>query len=116
MGDVYLAANMPGGDNFIIHNIVFVTETGHTGTLDDPEAETEAPSTDAVTEDNVTEEPSIPAGAVTDAPDDEKKSGGMSAMWIAAIIVTVVVAVGFVVFLYIYTGKGAKKENKEKAE
>ena len=112
IGDIFLAAYMPGGDNFLIHNIVFVTEKGHTGTLVDPEAETEAPETDPSTEADATEEPSVPAGAQTDAPKNEK-SGGISAMWIVAIIVTVVAAVGVVAFSFIYSKKGTKTEDKE---
>ncbi len=113
IGDIYLAAYMPGGDEFLIHNIVFVTETGHTGTLIDPEAETEAPETDPVTEAEVTEEPSVPAGNVTDAPSDDEKGGGISTMWIVAIIVTVVAAVGVVVFFFLYSKKSSQStENK----
>ncbi len=113
IGDVYLAAYMPGGDEFLIHNIVFVTETGHTGTLVDPEAETEAPETDTVTEADVTEEPSVPAGIVTDTPSDDEKGGGISTMWIIAIIVTVVAAVGVVVFFFLYSKKSSQSaENK----
>lgn len=113
IGDVYLAAYMPGGDEFLIHNIVFVTETGHTGTLIDPEAETEAPETDPVTEAEVTEEPSLPAGNVTDAPANDDEDGGISTMWIVAIIVTVVAAVGVVVFFFLYSKKSSQNtENK----
>lgn len=116
IGDVYLAPFMPGGDDFCIHNLVFVTETGHTGTLVDPEAETEAPETSpAPTE---TEEPSVPAGNVTDAPadDDDKKSSSMSTMWIVAIIVTVVAAVVVVAVFYMYSKKPSTAQNTDKKD
>ena len=75
--------------------------------------ETEAPETDAVTEAEITEEPSLPAGNVTDAPANDDKDGGISTMWIVAIIVTVVAAVGVVVFFFLYSKKSSQStENK----
>ncbi len=116
IGDVYLAVTSPSGENIYIHNIIFVTKTGHTGTVEDPNApETNAPTTDApavndpetdasATEQNTetnADESDIQANAGVDTSSGDNNGGGndMTVWWIV-IAVVVIIAVGGNIVLF----------------
>lgn len=119
IGDLYLATTSPAGEKIFVHNIIFVTKTGHTGTVEDPEApatqapvQTDAPAQDEPAPDDGASTGDVPAGAGTAAAPStsgengaDEKDGGNMTMWYIVIAIAVVAVVGNVILFTVLKKK-----------